>query len=67
MGIDRRDLQALCNQTLRETDFRGLGERVVGKVRDSYLGPGRRTLVVTDRVSCFDRVVGHDPCEGPAA
>jgi phosphoribosylaminoimidazole-succinocarboxamide synthase len=64
MGIDRRDLQALCNQTLRETDFRGLGERVVGKVRDSYLGPGRRTLVVTDRVSCFDRVVGTIPVKG---
>ncbi len=64
MGIDRRDLQALCNQTLRETDFRGLGERVVGKVRDSYLSPGRRTLVVTDRVSCFDRVVGTIPVKG---
>ncbi|MEZ4281369.1 MAG: phosphoribosylaminoimidazolesuccinocarboxamide synthase [Myxococcota bacterium] len=64
MGIDRRDLQALCNQTLRETDFRGLGERVVGKVRDSYLAPGRRTLVVTDRVSCFDRVVGTIPVKG---
>ena len=64
MGIDRRDLQALCSQTLRETDFRGLGERVVGKVRDSYLAPGRRTLVVTDRVSCFDRVVGTIPVKG---
>ncbi len=64
MGIDRKDLQALCSQTLRETDFKGLGERVVGKVRDSYLGPGRRTLVVTDRVSCFDRVVGTIPLKG---
>lgn len=64
MGIDRRDLQALCSQTLRETAFRGLGERVVGKVRDSYLAPGRRTLVVTDRVSCFDRVVGTIPVKG---
>lgn len=64
MGIDRRDLQALCSQTLRETNFRGLGERVVGKVRDSYLGPGRRTLIVTDRVSCFDRVVGTIPVKG---
>jgi len=64
VGIDRRDLQALCNRTLVETDFRGLGERVVGKVRDSYLGEGRRILVVTDRVSCFDRVVGTIPLKG---
>ena len=35
-----------------------------GKVRDSYLGAGRRTLVVTDRVSCFDRVVGTIPLKG---
>jgi len=64
VGIDRKSLQALCNQTLFETDFRGLGERIVGKVRDSYLQPGRRTLVVTDRVSCFDRVVGTIPLKG---
>lgn len=64
MGIDRKDLQALCARTLVETDFPELGERVVGKVRDSYLGRGRRTLVVTDRVSCFDRVVGTIPCKG---
>ena len=64
MGIDRKDLQALCDHTLFETCLEGLGERVVGKVRDSYLGKGRRTLVVSDRVSCFDRVVGTIPCKG---
>ena len=64
MGVDRKDLQVLCERTLFETHFEGLGERVVGKVRDSYLGAGRRTLVVTDRVSCFDRVVGTIPCKG---
>ncbi|MBK7947938.1 MAG: phosphoribosylaminoimidazolesuccinocarboxamide synthase [Deltaproteobacteria bacterium] len=57
-------MQALCARTLSETDFPELGERLVGKVRDSYLGRGRRTLVVTDRVSCFDRVVGTIPCKG---
>ena len=64
MGIDRKDLQELCDHTLFETRLEGLGERVVGKVRDSYLGKGRRTLVVSDRVSCFDRVVGTIPCKG---
>ncbi|MEZ4330909.1 MAG: phosphoribosylaminoimidazolesuccinocarboxamide synthase [Myxococcota bacterium] len=64
MAVDRKDLQALCARTLFETDFPELGERVAGKVRDSYLRPGRRTLVVTDRVSCFDRVVGTIPLKG---
>jgi len=64
VAIDRKDLHALCARTLFETDFEGLGRRIVGKVRDSYLADGRRTLVVTDRVSCFDRVVGTIPLKG---
>jgi phosphoribosylaminoimidazole-succinocarboxamide synthase len=62
--IDRQDLEALCDKTLAETDFKGLGRRIVGKVRDSYVDDGRRTLVVSDRVSCFDRVVGTIPLKG---
>ncbi|MBJ19747.1 MAG: phosphoribosylaminoimidazolesuccinocarboxamide synthase [bacterium] len=59
---------------MSETDFSsgpgvpGLGRRITGKVRDSYLdpehAPGRRTIVVSDRVSCFDRVVGTIPLKG---
>jgi len=64
LAIDRKDLHALCARTLGETRFEGLGERVVGKVRDSYRQGGRRALVVTDRVSCFDRVVGTIPLKG---
>jgi len=66
MSIDRQDLAQLCLQTLAETDFKGLGRRIVGKVRDSYVGasPGERTIVVSDRVSCFDVVVGTIPLKG---
>ncbi len=68
MAIDRKQLEALCESTLDETTFDGLGERIQGKVRDSYLdperAPGRRTIVVSDRVSCFDRVVGTIPLKG---
>jgi phosphoribosylaminoimidazole-succinocarboxamide synthase len=66
MSIDRKDLEQLCQQTLAETDFKGLGSRLVGKVRDSYVGakPGERTIVVSDRVSCFDVVVGTIPLKG---
>jgi phosphoribosylaminoimidazole-succinocarboxamide synthase len=33
-------------------------------VRDNYVAGDRRTIVVTDRVSCFDRVVGTLPFKG---
>ncbi len=74
MAIDRKQLAELCEQALSETDFSsgrdkpGLGRRITGKVRDSYVdperAPGRRILVVSDRVSCFDRVVGTIPLKG---
>lgn len=66
MTVDRNVLRDLCDHTLAATDFRGLGRRIVGKVRDSYVREGskQRTLVVSDRVSCFDRVVGTLPLKG---
>jgi phosphoribosylaminoimidazole-succinocarboxamide synthase len=64
MPVDARLLQELCQRTLERTDFRGLGRREEGKVRDSYVGEKRRTIVVTDRVSCFDVVVGTIPAKG---
>lgn len=46
------------------TDF-GVGKRISGKVRDSYILPsGRRALVTTDRVSAFDRILGTIPFKG---
>lgn len=57
-------LPELCTRTLETTDFQGLGRREVGKVRDSYIQGDRRTIVVSDRVSCFDVVVGTIPLKG---
>ncbi len=64
MGIDVKLLEEHCAHTLESTNFTGLGERIEGKVRDSYVKDGRRTIVVTDRVSCFDVVVGTIPFKG---
>lgn len=64
MGIDEGLLRAQCARTLERTDLRRVGRREEGKVRDSYVSPGRRILVVSDRVSCFDRVVGTIPWKG---
>lgn len=64
MGIDPKQLEEACHHTLSETDFPELGERHIGKVRDSYIADDRRTIVVSDRVSCFDVVVGTLPFKG---
>ena len=64
MGTDVTLLRDMCERTLVRTDLPELGRRVEGKVRDNYVGEGRRTIVVTDRVSCFDVVVGTIPLKG---
>lgn len=52
--------------TLESTSFAGLGDRHSGKVRDSYVQDGVRTIVTTDRVSAFDRFLGTIPFKGQA-
>lgn len=62
--ISEPQLRAALSQTLVETDWRGLGARESGKVRDSYKQPGRRILITTDRISAFDCVLGTIPFKG---
>ncbi|HKP61151.1 MAG TPA: phosphoribosylaminoimidazolesuccinocarboxamide synthase [Polyangiales bacterium] len=51
--------------TLDRTDLPGLGKKYQGKVRDNYTtDDGRRFIVVTDRISAFDRVLGTLPFKG---
>ena len=64
MPIDPELLRAQCGRTLERTDLPGLGVRHEGKVRESYVRDGRRTIVVTDRISAFDRVLGTIPFKG---
>jgi len=64
-SVSKDLLREALDKTVEGTDFAGLGERYVGKVRDNYMtGDGRRFIVVTDRVSTFDRVVGTIPFKG---
>jgi phosphoribosylaminoimidazole-succinocarboxamide synthase len=51
--------------TLDRTDLSFLGTKYQGKVRDNYTSSdGRRFIVVTDRISAFDRVLGTLPFKG---
>src|SRR5947207_12820897 len=52
------------SRTLARTDLPKLGEKYEGKVRDCYMRDGKRTIVVTDRISAFDVVLGTIPFKG---
>jgi phosphoribosylaminoimidazole-succinocarboxamide synthase len=64
VGIDVTLLRELTDHTLERTDFPELGERFEGKVRDSYVKGGLRTIIVSDRISAFDVVMGTIPLKG---
>src|SRR3954447_5462486 len=62
--IDEALLRAQLSRTLDKTDFPTLGEKYEGKVRDCYTKGGQRTLIVSDRLSAFDVVLGTIPFKG---
>ena len=57
-------IRGAISRVLTETHLPGLGRRGQGKVRDFYRVDGKRVLITTDRLSAFDRVVGHIPFKG---
>ncbi|MFC1748506.1 phosphoribosylaminoimidazolesuccinocarboxamide synthase [Pseudomonadota bacterium] len=46
------------------TDFPSLGEKYSGKVRDNYTKGDKRVIVVTDKLSAFDRIICLIPFKG---
>jgi phosphoribosylaminoimidazole-succinocarboxamide synthase len=62
--LDDELLKEQLANTLDGTHFDGLGARYEGKVRDNYTKDGRRFIVVTDRISAFDRILGTVPFKG---
>jgi len=62
--VDDGILKAALGKTLDRTDLNELGTKYEGKVRDNYSRGGRRWLVVTDRISAFDHVLGTIPFKG---
>ena len=63
--VDPATLRAALPLCLDATVFPLLGAMYEGKVRDNYTTrDGRRFIVVTDRISAFDRVLGTLPFKG---
>jgi len=65
MPLSEATLRSALAHTLDKTDLGTLGTKYEGKVRDNYTTQdGRRFIVVTDRISAFDRVLGTLPLKG---
>ncbi|NOY90876.1 MAG: phosphoribosylaminoimidazolesuccinocarboxamide synthase [Deltaproteobacteria bacterium] len=64
MSVNDSALRLGLERPLLGTNFTDAGARYEGKVRDNYSKDGRRIIVVTDRISAFDRVLGTLPFKG---
>jgi len=64
MAVSLEVLTEGLSKTLDGTDFEALGHKYEGKVRDCYTAHGKRYIIVTDRISAFDRVLGTLPYKG---
>ena len=62
--IDPKIIKSNIPNAVSRVDFKGLGKRQSGKVRDWYLINHLRILIATDRISAFDKVLGFIPFRG---
>ncbi len=63
--VSKDRIRAELDNVLETTEFEGLGDVEHGKVRDSYKrDDGTRAIVVTDRISAFDCILGTIPFKG---
>ena len=58
------ELAATIPNALKTADIDGWGDKITGKVRDSYKRGDQRALITTDRISAFDKVLGIIPYKG---
>lgn len=65
-SVTTESIRPFLDTTLEATDFKGLGTRYVGKVRDVYTQGSRSILIATDRQSAFDISWCTIPLKGQA-
>lgn len=64
-SVSRATIESVLPNVLERTQLDELGHRYEGKVRDNYTtASSQRYIVVTDRISAFDRVLGTLPLKG---
>ncbi len=63
-GVDKQTIEKNITRVIKTTDFKNLGQKKQGKVRDVYIQNDKIILVSTDRHSSFDRIIAHIPFKG---
>jgi len=61
-----QDIKEQLKFVLKETNLSFLGQRYQGKARDNYTKGDSKSLITTDRLSCFDVVVTSISFKGQA-
>ena len=64
--MDKQKIQKNLKNVLTTTNFKELGQKKIGKVRDTYFVNDKIILITTDRQSAFDRVLASIPFKGQA-
>ena len=65
MTVDIDTLKQGLSLTLERTALDWIGQRYQGKVRDNYTpSDAKRAIIISDRISAFDRVLGTLPFKG---
>ena len=64
--LDENLIRSQLQNTLNEIEISGLGTHYEGKVRDNYIAKesGIRTIISSDRLSAFDKVITTIPFKG---
>lgn len=62
--LTKEILLAQLPYCLNGTDFPTLGSKYEGKVRDNYTKDDKRIIIVSDRLSAFDRIITLVPFKG---
>ena len=62
--LSKEEILAQIPYCLNETNFPSLGEEYKGKVRENYSKDGKRVIIVSDRLSAFDRIITTIPFKG---
>jgi phosphoribosylaminoimidazole-succinocarboxamide synthase len=63
--VEKELIRANLSNVLVESDYPQLGKKYRGKVRDNYISDdGIRTIISSDRLSAFDRVLTAIPFKG---
>lgn len=62
--LDTKIIKKNINQAVDKIEYRQLGKRFSGKVRDWYIQEHLRVFIATDRISAFDKVLGLIPFRG---